>query len=721
MATYWLDPFLEATTQGNGTTDTSTQDGSYAAPFSFLNFRDTSSSNTITTINGTTLSDGDEVRFKGLPFATLFESKGNVYHYNGTYDDTDGHLQPVTGNSSFDATISTSKSSLFAFQNSDISSYLPGWSHPLWFAAKKESDSSNLYSAISPFLYAVFDLQLGHDSASDSGIELFRLKDTYANPIDNGSSYYYWFSLANKVKLTAGWTSTTAQDGYSIFEPFHTANYRYLNINYSSNTKTQFDLERCVLAYAPRDSSGFYNQVNFHTHNSDARVEATAHVQFSYCGSHGRMSVFYGNPYNGSSTTYPYIGGDYAPYRTQYINFYGTYNSGTPHGSGSGNSTTDSVTFAVKNIICHNQISYMPYQIFTFQLGNVYATSVDNNDGKNRILYLDAQTGSAKQYQKNNPITYLQNSVYFLTRDGSTSGPIILQADPTKVGGVVETYESGLKKPGIAPLSNLTADTSTAGAEYGPHSGGFSSDFGYLALTREVSANNDWFNSALAREGKLPIRYASLEKFTCNSNNYKTTAHNITVNTETALGATDAPKYAVWSAEHNDFDGKPLSLIGDPYTAGDSYGVLMYNDTVNSVSVLVGQWSGTTGGASTQAWIPLDLVVPSYSAGSDNLRVTVSAAYADGASNSAAGSILLRAWHREATQANNFRVYSSSATAISAGGNAASPTTVTLNLSNVATSGQEEITSVIVGIRLDFTSNTNIQKYYVTNAAIETY
>jgi hypothetical protein len=346
---------------------------------------------------------------------------------------------------------------------------------------------------------------------------------------------------------------------------------------------------------------------------------------------------------------------------------------------------------------------------------------VDNNDGKNRILYLNAQTGSNKQYQKNNPITYLQNSVYFLTRDGSTSGPIILQADTTKVGGVVETYESGLKKPGIAPLSNLTADTSTAGAEYGPHSGGFSSDFGYLALTREVSANNDWFNAALTREGKLPIRYASLEKFTCNSNNYKTTAHNITVNTETALGATDAPEYAVWSAEHNDFDGKPLSLIGDPYTAGDSYGVLMYNDTVNSVSVLVGQWSGTTGGASTQAWIPLDLAVPSYSAGSDNLRVTVSAAYADGASNSAAGSILLRAWHRDATQTNNFRVYSSSATAISAGGNAGSPTTVTLNLSNVATSGQEEITNVIVGIRLDFTSNTNIQKYYITNAAIETY
>jgi hypothetical protein len=144
MATYWLDPFLEATTQGNGTTDTSTQDGSYAAPFSLLNFRETGSSTLTTTINGTTLSDGDEVRFKGLPFATLFESKGNVYHSGGAYNDIDGHLQPITGNSSFDATISTTKSSLFAFQNSDISTYLPGWAHPLWIAAYYTSDSSNL-------------------------------------------------------------------------------------------------------------------------------------------------------------------------------------------------------------------------------------------------------------------------------------------------------------------------------------------------------------------------------------------------------------------------------------------------------------------------------------------------------------------------------------------------------------------------------------------------
>ena len=191
MAIYWLDPFLEATTQGNGTTDTSTQDGSYAAPFSLLSFRDTVSYNEVSAINGTTLADGDEVRLKGLPFSTLFESKGNVYHSGGAYNDTDGHLQPVTGNSSFDATISTTTSSLFAFQNSDISSYLPGWSHPLWFVGRYSSDSTNLYTAISPFLWAVLDEQLGYNSASSTGMELFRLKDTYANPIDMGSTQYF--------------------------------------------------------------------------------------------------------------------------------------------------------------------------------------------------------------------------------------------------------------------------------------------------------------------------------------------------------------------------------------------------------------------------------------------------------------------------------------------------------------------------------------------------
>jgi hypothetical protein len=176
----------------------------------------------------------------------------------------------------------------------------------------------------------------------------------------------------------------------------------------------------------------------------------------------------------------------------------------------------------------------------------------------------------------------------------------------------------------------------------------------------------------------------------------------------------------IWSAEHNDYDGNPLSLIGDPYTAGNSYGVLLYNDVANSQSALVAQWSGTTGGASSHAYIPLDLPVPSYNAGSDNLRVTVSAAYSNGGSGGQE-KIRLQAHHRDSTQTNKFRFYDSSADTTISSSDASSPTTATLNLTNVPTSGQDNITNVIVGIKLQFASNTNIQKFYITNAAIETY
>ena len=145
----------------------------------------------------------------------------------------------------------------------------------------------------------------------------------------------------------------------------------------------------------------------------------------------------------------------------------------------------------------------------------------------------------------------------------------------------------------------------------------------------------------------------------------------------------------------------------------------MYNDTVSSTAVLVGQWSGTTGGASNYAWIPLELSVPSYTAGSDNLRVTVSAAYSNGGSGSQQN-IKLKAHHRDSTQTDNFRVYTSSNIG-TLSSDVTSPTTGSLNLTNVPASGQDDITSVIVGIQLQFSANTNIQKFYITNVAIETY
>tara|TARA_Y100000114_G_scaffold102573_1_gene95733 strand:- start:253 stop:2367 length:2115 start_codon:yes stop_codon:yes gene_type:complete len=704
MAVYWLDPFLEATTQGNGTTDTSTKDGSYAAPFSLNDFW-SNSNVSFETINGTTLSDGDEVRFKGLPFSTLFESKGNVY-YSETlfYSPVKGTLKPITGNSSFDATVSTSKSSVFAFQNSDISSYLPNWSHPLFFASTDESDSSNLYNGLNVFLWGVFKEQLGYTSASSTGMELFRLKDTYANPLSMGTTYSYWFSMTNEVKLTAGWTSTTAQDGYSIVDCYTETNYRYLYTNYRSTTKTHFDLERCIFSYAPRSSSGKRNNLTFYG-SYYSGTNTLDHTLFTYTSGMMRGSTFYFDDKVGNTTKINVFGelagGRYA--ESQWW-FYASKGDAT-----------------VQNYITSGKLYVRgPFgkdttPISSLKVGNIYCSSTDDSDNKNRIM--EIQDRSAYNYT-GGTITYLQNSCYFMHSEGTSDrSPILLQVDPSQ--NINEVYQTGLKKPGIAPFNNATADTSLASAIYGPHSTGSADDVEYLGQTRILNTSNEWTVPALSRNVNTPISYASFEKLICNSNNYRTTAHNITTFTPTALGANDAPKYAIWSFEHNDYDGKPVSIISNPYAAGDFYGVLLYNDTVSSTAVLVGQWSGTTGGSSNDAYIPLELAVPSYTAGSDNLRVTVSAAYSNGGSGSQQN-IAIKAHHRDSTQSNNFRVYTSSDTTISSS-DPSSPTTATLNLTNVPASGQDDITSVIVGIQLQFASNTNIQKFYITNAAIETY
>ena len=705
MTTYWVDPFLEATNQGNGTTDTSTRNGTYAAPFSITDIR-SSTSSPLSSINGVSVTGGDEVRLKGLPFSTLFESHGNVYAHNSAYVENRNDLRPVTGNSSFDATISNTTSSLFAFQNSDVSSYLPNWSHPMFFAAYLYSISTNLDTPIGTFVYAVIDQQLGYNSASSTGIELFRLKDSYANVLQDGSTRYFYFSFASKIKLSAGWTSETAQEGYSILELFHTSSYKYLYINHSDSSQTQYDCERLVCCYAARSSAGWTNSVVCRIDYSDARYQATDHVAPMFANATSFTDRYYCDLWTGSTTVYPWICGNSSSI-TQSMSI---------RNGNSSNSRT--VTF--KNILIANWVYFYDnhYNCMT-KLGNIYARANDQS-GINRVFQHRTQLTS----HRGGSYTFLQDSVYFLSAD-TTSYKTILEPDPAYLSysgssGTI-TYESGLKKPGIAPLDNL--DYAPSNNYYGPIYAGSTPNQPLFLKTREVSTNNSWFDPLLSRnDDDVPIQYNSLAKLICNGNNFRTTAHNIPTIMSGAVGsATDAPKFYMWSAEHNDFDGKPISIISDPYEASRCIGVLLYNDVVSSVSVLAAQWSGTTDGASNYAWVPLDLSVPTYTPSSDNLRVTVSTAYADGASNSAAGSILLRAWHRDTTQSNNFRVYSSSATSISAGGDATSPTTVTLNLTNVPTSGQEKITSVILGIRLQYTSNTNLQKYYITNAAIETY
>ena len=703
MTTYWADPYLGASSQGNGTTDTSTRNGTYAAPFGLQDIV-LSSSTKLTSINGVSLSDNDEVRIKGHTFSTLFETQGNVYEAN-TNGDADGKLYPITGNSTFSLSSGnpTSDTAVYAFQNSDISSYLPNWTHPLFFARHYDTSTSYLEHSITPFTYAVLKLQLGYTDASSAGMELFKLKDAYKDVFEI-SSHHYIGNFGVDIHLSAGWTSETAQNGYSILDVRVAGSYDYFYVGGASGNKCYFDLERLSIFYSGSTSSSsgyFYMDPNPCT---DGGTGVNTMPVVSYSG--GWSIRAYSGP-TSIDIVYPAIFGGHGTLGYNTLTIYHT--------------SHQTLTFKNLLLTAHYYFLYESIDInqtssvnSIFEWGNMYCGSKTETIGGMEVGNFFAAGTSYSGATH----TFLQNSVYFLLA-ADTFDEVTLQGLPDF--NDVNIYQSGVKRPGEAPLSNLSTSSSYPNY-YGPDFGQALTNSSPLFLldSLEISTNNSW-TTLLGRGGPDAIRHTSLGKLVCGGNDFRTTTHNIKVITPSAISSTAAPGFGITSAEHNDFDGRPISILNDPYDAGISYGVLLYNDTVSSTDVLVGQWSGTTGGESTKAWIPLDLAVPSYTAASDNLRAKVVVAYADGSSNSAAGSILLRAWHRDTTQSANFRVYSSSATTVTAGGDPTSPTTVTLNLSNVPTSGQDDITTVCLGIRLDFTDNTNIQKYYIVSADIETY
>ena len=711
MATYWCDPFLEATTQGTGTTDTTTKNGTYAAPFSMFDFQLTSTSSQ-STVGGVTFADGDELRLKGLAFTTLFESKGNVYEARSpastgsSVNDSNGQLTAVTGNTSadFDGYNGT-RSCIYAFQNSDISSYLPGWSHPLFFAHQISSsyhnDNTVLYHGIYHFTYPVVRTQMGFNSASDTGIEVFRVKDTYANPTATQNSDTYYFNLQANVKISAGWTSETAQNGYSILE--HIAGFFDDGVmgGGDGNTDTYWDLGRLIFHVRYPAGSGYgYTRLKCDlTPNTDGGTNnITAPMILMNGGNYG-INIAY-SAIAGQTVTFPLIAGSQAGNGQQIqVAAFGTTNGGP--------------VYKFDNFITGNAIRPTSYSTgyLNMKLGNMYTSAMAGSDGILRPLY-----AGATQAANFGPTTFLDNSIYFIYKPNASNN-IALQLS----SGVTTTYGSNLIIAGISPLTNSSL---TGAANIGPHFGPVIEASGGANFLQEefpVNASNTIFSHALfTNTSNNPITYFSVGKFLLNSNNYKTTPHNLKYRVVTAAGSSDPPNFFIISGEHNDYDGKPLSLIGNPYVAGVTPGALMYNDTVDSTDVLVVQWCAQSGTLTRYAYVPLDLAVPSYTAGSDNLRVKVAFAYEDGASNTTQGYSNIKAWHRDTTQSNNRRGYSGSQN-ILAGKTPSNPQTNYVNLSNVATSGQDDITSVCVGIGVSFADNTTIQKYYIVSAEIETY
>ena len=78
MTVYWVDPYIEADIGGiHGTTDTASRNGTYAAPWAITDIIGSSVTDTNSKIYG--LSNGDEVRLKGLAMSSYLIDAGTFY------------------------------------------------------------------------------------------------------------------------------------------------------------------------------------------------------------------------------------------------------------------------------------------------------------------------------------------------------------------------------------------------------------------------------------------------------------------------------------------------------------------------------------------------------------------------------------------------------------------------------------------------------------------
>ena len=219
MAIWWLDPYIEAAVGGiHGTTDTTTRNGSYAAPFAFSDVVGTSD-NGATSINGQSIADGDELRLKGLDYQSFLyntsttDNKLNVT-YNTTYKfnvvssehqtqwdnwltahDNLNYNQGVV--MYYDPNLIGTHKWLFQNIDIDVSSSLIGASVSSE-ASLARSWHQGLQNSTGAWQISMFNPDYIIDRSSTSSTE------------------YYFRERQYNVTITDGWTSETVRDGVTF-------------------------------------------------------------------------------------------------------------------------------------------------------------------------------------------------------------------------------------------------------------------------------------------------------------------------------------------------------------------------------------------------------------------------------------------------------------------------------------------------------------------------
>jgi len=277
MAIYWVDPYIEADIGGiHGTTDTVSRSGTYAAPWAITDIMGSSTTDTNSKIYG--LSNGDEVRLKGLAMSSYLIDAGTFHsNSNFSYARKSGETAPSAWSSARSARAASARNWVTIFNKTHTDTF-----------AVADSDGNKPY-----FAFQVYDQNVDDVLQFVSGYNYFgQIAHRFISPYNDSSAttlnvqiidwrYYItgttlptgniYFACSNSVgvKITDGWTSETVRDGVTclIFSPSNYNSWRYFNFNYNNNSSTGpdtlYDLKNTILVLMP-DATNTYPYAFFY-------------------------------------------------------------------------------------------------------------------------------------------------------------------------------------------------------------------------------------------------------------------------------------------------------------------------------------------------------------------------------------------------------------------------------------------------------------------------
>jgi hypothetical protein len=722
MAIYWIDPYLEATTQGNGTTTTSNQDGSYSAPWSWVEadvMQNNNNPTNITSIDGNTLNDDDEIRIKGLPFNTLFEDLGEVYFTSTSYNN--GNIKPTSSNTTMATNFDTT-SKIFAYDSTFSGYFMPdaAGTQNIFFTTFNGTNTAASLATPWQGTHERFYFQCGFDSSSGGTATggynyptLKQLKSEYLNNIafnTTGTGEYNYFLniLQTRIKISSGWTSETTRGGLSILK-WSNSGYFYRNNNFfgasfpsDSGVNTELHIDCPELLLFTEDFGYTRVGVNCHT-NSTATATASVGGHFGYgyfC--HWGLGYFNDN-----------INKSYIVHQVQarYNNFYyGNYQNS----QGGATKCTATVYFSQTNDFSrhyNNRVSGINLQIGTV-LG--FQQDTDPNAlGFFRMMY--AAGGSSGWLNNFESITCLPSSCYtvsywnnyYSTANQSLAPYTHAEGIHLEIPVTVPQAPDTVYRAEVAgsPLQNHTSMAYAGG--HPPRKGSPLGTTSAIASFTAPLSGNRWFDPALDIPRTHLLNNISCGVLKCGGNDYRTS----TIDLATINGYGTSNNLYVF--ESNDYDDKPIIIL-PPYQYNTP--ALLYNDTISSVDCLVIKHPRVSNGNAFFGF-PFVLNFPDDYDGTGQLRVTVACAKNSTAINSPQ---TLRIYWRDGGADSGHEDYAQGGTINST--DITSPANVSTDFTPASGTDTSPFpTSAFCMFEARFpTSTTADLKIYITNISIET-